>query len=57
MEDKSGNGVKEVIKIHICLDLWVERELLSKQEIEKVLQEQYWRSHGSWVIASYSHFR
>jgi len=52
MEDKSGNSVKEVIKIHICLDLWVERELLSKPEIEKVLQEQYWRSHGSWVIAS-----
>ncbi|GBL09597.1 hypothetical protein MSj_01076 [Microcystis aeruginosa Sj] len=41
MEDKSGNSVKEVIKIHICLDLWVERELLSKPEIEKVLQEQY----------------
>ncbi|MCZ8291759.1 MULTISPECIES: hypothetical protein [Microcystis] len=41
-----------MIKIHICLDLWVERELLSKPEIEKVLQEQYWRSHGSWVIAS-----
>jgi hypothetical protein len=52
MEDKSGNSVKEVIKIHICLDLWVERELLSKQEIEKVLQEQYWCSHGPWVIAS-----
>jgi hypothetical protein len=52
MEDKSSNSVKEVIKIHISLDLWVERELLSKQEIEKVLQEQYWRNHGSWVIAS-----
>ncbi|GBF53477.1 hypothetical protein N0824_01331 [Microcystis sp. 0824] len=38
MEDKSGNSVKEVIKIHICLDLWVERELLSKLEVEKVLQ-------------------
>ncbi|AKE64865.1 hypothetical protein MYAER_2521 [Microcystis aeruginosa NIES-2549] len=38
MEDKSSNAVKEVIKIHICLDLWVERELLSKLEVEKVLQ-------------------
>ncbi|ARI81309.1 hypothetical protein C789_4594 [Microcystis aeruginosa FACHB-905 = DIANCHI905] len=52
MEDKSGNSVKEVIKIHIYLDLWVERELLSNQEIEKVLQEQYWRNHRPWLIAS-----
>ncbi|GBE96132.1 hypothetical protein NIES298_03820 [Microcystis aeruginosa NIES-298] len=30
----------------------MEKELLSKPEIEKVLQEQYWRNHGPWVIAS-----
>jgi hypothetical protein len=37
----------------ICLDLWVERELLSNQEIDKVLEEQYWVHLIFFVIFSH----
>jgi RNase P/RNase MRP subunit POP5 len=50
--ERSSNSIKEVIKIHIYFDLWMEKELLSTQKIAKVLREQYWRNHGSWMIAS-----
>jgi hypothetical protein len=53
----SSSQLEEIIRLQATEskklgELLVEKELLSRQEIERALQEQYWRNHGYWIIAS-----
>jgi hypothetical protein len=53
----SSSQLEEIIRLQTTEskrlgELLVERGLLSRQEIERALQEQYWRNHGYWIIAS-----
>jgi hypothetical protein len=53
----SSSQLEEIIRLQATEskrlgELLVERGLLSKQEVERALQEQYWRNHGYWIIAS-----
>jgi hypothetical protein len=53
----SSIQLEEIIRLQVTEskklgELLVERGLLSRQEVERALQEQYWRNNGYWIIAS-----
>jgi hypothetical protein len=53
----SSSQLEEIIRLQAneskkLGELLIERRLVGREQIEQALQEQYWRNHGYWVIAS-----